>query len=230
MLDKKSFILGVAHSFPICIAFTLIYASLGTLGHARGISLAEMVVMSAAVFATPIMAFITSSNDLSIVSVVIAAIILQFKFILMATVLLTRWHYDKKHAIPSLHFLCASTYLVSLSEKNAKDPLSYYLGVSIPSYIIALGATALGYYIWDLGADHKAFLNALAHIVLPAHFMCLTFKRKHEKLTVVATLIGVCAVPYLGGAGTNIIVWVLIAAALVLLEEMVCGKQSLQQV
>lgn len=54
MLHKNSFITGVKHSYPVCIAFTLIYAALGMLGHARGVTLAEMVMMSVTVFATPI--------------------------------------------------------------------------------------------------------------------------------------------------------------------------------
>lgn len=147
----------------------------------------------------------------------------------MAAVLLTIWNRSMKYSIPSLHFLCASTYLLSISEKNSQDPLSYYLGVSIPSYLTAISATILGYFIWDMGVSHKNFLDALAHIILPIHFMCLTFKRKKEKATVIATLIGICAMPLLGNEGNNIIVWLLVAATLVLLEERICGKLSLQQ-
>lgn len=230
MFNKESFKSGISHSYPICIAFTFMYAALGMLGHAKGLSLAKMVVMSATIFAVPLQALVINNQDMTILTTIFNAFILNFKFLLMSSVLITFWQ-RKLLNIPSLHFICNSTYMVCAVEKEVKEPWSFYLGVSLPSYIVAILATMFGYTLWDLGSDYQFFLNALAHIVLPIHFVCLTLKRKKEKFAIAATLIGLTVTPIIMqtiGNKFTIIAWLAIAGLTVLLEERVCGKQSLQ--
>lgn len=230
IIHKPSFKSGIQHSYPICIAFSLMYAALGMMGHAKGISLGKMVAMSATIFAVPLQALVINNQELTVLTTIINAFILNFKFLLMSAVLIPLWK-RKFLTIPSLHFICNSTYMVCAVEEQAQEPWSFYLGVSIPSYIIAILATFLGYGLWEIGSDFQSFLHALAHIVLPIHFVCLTLKRKKDKFIVFTTLLGFVATPFLIsliGAKVTVLAWLLCASVIVLIEERICGKQLLQ--
>ncbi len=159
------------------------------------------------------------------------AFVLNFKFLLMAATLIPLWR-KRKMNIPSLHFICSSTYMVCLVEKDIEDPWLFYLGVAIPSYFTAILATGLGYSLWQLSANYQTFLHALAHIMLPVHFICLTMKRRKEVTPIIATCAGIMMTPLLSKLFSTpllIICWVAIAGIFVSLEKVVCGKQSLQQ-
>lgn len=230
MLDKNSFKSGISHSYPICIAFLFMYSALGMLGHARGIDLIEMVVMSATIFAVPLQALVIDSAGASIFAVIVNAFILNFKFLLMTSVLIPLWK-KKLLTIPSLHFICGSTYMVCAVEKDVEEPWSFFLGVSIPSYITAIFATALGHKLWQIGGNYQPFLHALSHIVVPIHLICLTLKRKKEPFSILATCIGIIITPILSIAMMgkfSTIAWFIIAGLIVSLEDKICGKQSLQ--
>jgi predicted branched-subunit amino acid permease len=229
MLDKHSFISGVLHSYPICLAFIFMYSALGMLGHANGISLTELIAMSICIFSAPLQAFLINSPDLSILATAINTFVLNFRFFLMSSVLIPLW---KKNifTIPSLHFICGSTYMVCSAEKHKNDLWSFYLGVSLPSYITGIFATIFGYFLWDIGTNYKLFMSSLAHIVLPIHFICLALKRKKEKFTVMASLIGLIMTPLVAMIDNRFstFAWLIIAGLMVMLEERICGKQSLQ--
>jgi predicted branched-subunit amino acid permease len=230
MLTKDSFKSGVLHSYPICIAFTFMYSALGMLGHAKGLSLSKLVVMSATIFAVPLQALVINNQELTIVTTVINSFILNFKFLLMSSVLIPLWH-RKALTIPSLHFICNSTYMVCSIEKEVKEPWSFYIGVSLPSYVSAIVATIFGYMLWDIGSNYQSFLQALAHIVLPIHFICLTMKRKKEMFVIAATVLGLVMTPVLLpviGNQLTIVAWLIFAGILIMIEEKVCGKLSLQ--
>lgn len=207
------------------------FSALGILGHAKGFSLFKMLSMSAIIFAVPLQALVINNHDLPIFAIAVNALILNFKFLLMTAALIPLW-YKRKLIIPSLHFICSSTYMVCLVEKDVEDPWLFYLGVAIPSYITAIMATGLGYFLWQAGANCQSFLHALAHIVLPVHFTCLTMKRRKEIVPIVATCSGILMTPLLSkffSAPVLILFWIAIAGIFVTLESAVCGKQSLQQ-
>lgn len=230
MFNKDSFKSGVSHSYPICIAFGFMYSALGMLGHAKGLSIYKMVVMSATIFAVPLQALVINNQELTIITTMLNAFILNFKFLLMSSVLIPLWH-RKILTIPSLHFICNSTYMVCAVEKEVKEPWSFYVGVSLPSYISAIIATIFGYLLWEVGTDYQFFLQALAHIVLPIHFICLTMKRKKEIFSVAATILGIIMTPMLLpiiGSKFTILTWLIVAGLLIIVEEKVCGKLFLQ--
>ncbi len=231
MIRRNSFVSGVEHSYPVCLAFLFMFSALGILGHANGFNLLKMVSMSAIIFAVPLQALVINSYDLPILALAANAFVLNFKFLLMAATLIPLWR-KRKMNIPSLHFICSSTYMVCLVEKDVEDPWLFYLGVAIPSYFTAILATALGYGLWQLNPNYQTFLHALAHIILPVHFICLTMKRRKEITPIIATCLGLMMTPVLSKFFSTpilILLWVLIAGILVSLEGVVCGKQSLQQ-
>ena len=231
MYRKSSFISGAKHSYPVCIAFAFMFSALGMLGHAQGFSLLKMLTMSATIFAVPLEALVIESYDLPLIAMITKGFILNFKFLLMSSFLLPLWR-KNFFTIPSLHFICSSTYMVSSVEKNVEDKWFFYLGVSVPSYLVAIIATGGGYLLWQIGDHYQLFLDAIAHIVLPVHFTCLTLKRKKDKIAIIATLTGLIATPILVKIVSTqfiTIFWIAIAGIFVFLEDMICGKQSVPQ-
>ena len=107
------------------------------------------------------------------------------------------------------------------------------MGIVIAAYIVAVVFTAIGHMAWDAALDYRKFLNALAHIVLPAHFVCLIVKRKAEPMILAISVLGIIATPILEayiGKQFLLLAWFFIAFACVHVEDSVqkkdapCGK------
>lgn len=231
-IKTNSFMHGIAHSYAVCIALALIFITIGMLGHAKGFSLTKMLVMSATVFAGPLQAIIINNYELPILILALNAFILNFKFLLMSSRLLPTWP-KHKMTIPSLHFICSSTYMVCATEKDVENPWLFYLGIGIPSYIVTILSTAVGFFLWQIGTDYQEFLNALAHIILPVHFTALTMKRKKEVIAIAITITGFLLTAVLSkliNPQFTIIAWIIIAGIVVFIKEIICGKQSVSQV
>jgi predicted branched-subunit amino acid permease len=229
MLDKKSFIDGLYGSIPICLAFTLLYSSLGLMGNASQLSLFETTFLSATIFAGPSQVFVMDNQDLSLWVLILNIFVLNFKFVLMSSMILPYWQHRKRLKIPGLYFMCSSAYLVCVTKNDVKDPWSYYMGVVLISYVIAVVFTILGYIAWDKAADYRTFLNAIAHIVLPIHFVCLIIKRKKEHIIVATSLFGIAATPVLEnyiGKQMLILAWFSIAFMCVFIEDKFKQKNS----
>jgi len=227
MLNKQSFTQGLYASMPICVAFTLLFSSLGLLSNAKGLTLFEATLLTAAVFAGPAQVFIMDNQDLSLWALALNVFVLNFKFVLMSAMILPLWQRGKRFNVPALYFICSSAYLVHSTRKNCADPWSYYMGVVIASYCVAILFTAVGYLAWDAALNYRSFLNALAHSVLPTHFVCLIVKRKAEPMILVMSLVGVLATPILEvyiGKQFLILAWFVMAFACVQIEEKLCGK------
>jgi predicted branched-subunit amino acid permease len=227
MLNKQDLKTGIKNSLPICVAFLLCFSSLGLLAHAKNLSFIEATLLTATIFAGPSQTFVINNNDLSLWAVALNIIILNFKFILMSALIVPLWQKRKRLAIPALYFMCSSAYLVCSVKKDTKDPWSFYIGLVFTSYCIAVLATMIGYKAWDILTDTRTFLSALAHIVLPTHFICLTVKRKGELFALATTLLGIFLTPALTlliGKHLLILAWFFLAFIAIHLEERLCGK------
>lgn len=222
MFEKKSFTDGLKASAPICLAFIFLFSSLGLLSNANNLSLVNSVLLSATIFAGPIQAFVINNQDASLWVVALNTFVLNFKFVLMSSMTILFWNQSKRYKVPGLFFMCSSAYLVCSAQKNVKDRWSFYIGVVLMAYFVSVLSTALGFLVWDMAVDFRSLLDALAHIVLPIHFVCLTVKRKKEKVILWLTLLGCVAAPLLErlvDRGLLIIVWFAIAFVCVVLEE-----------
>ncbi len=218
---------GMRSSYPICLAIALLFFSLGTLANLGGLSLAQAVVMTMGIFAAPLQAFIIDNQDISIWATVVNSVILNFKFLLMSAALVPLWPKLNIRSLPALHLITSSIYMVCNSHRNIKDPWSFYLGLAVPCYITATLATILGYLTWTMAADYQPFLSALARIVLPVHFVCLTIKRKGERTILIATLLGLIMSLFLSplvGKHLLIIVWLFTSFLILTMEERICGQ------
>jgi predicted branched-subunit amino acid permease len=232
-MDKKSFTDGLYGSVPICIAFTLLFSSLGLLGNAHGLTLCETTFLTATVFAGPSQVYVMENKDLSLWLLALNIFVLNFKFVLMSAMVLPFWQAKKRLKVLALYFMCSSAYLVCTTSKNVKDPWSYYMGVVIAAYIVAVVFTVIGHMAWDAALDYRKFLNALAHIVLPVHFVCLVVKRKAEPMILAMALLGIVMTPILEryiGKQSLLLAWFFLAFACVYMEDFLqkkdapCGK------
>jgi predicted branched-subunit amino acid permease len=194
---------GMLDSFPICISFFLIFSSVGALYQHAGIPLIETMVGSLLIFAAPLqVAVVNYLADGAFLSVIIMTLIINFRFFLMSMVMSQYFHdIPKSKILISMLALSASTYTVTHSHLSSecipsgKDKFNYYLGVSVPSFFIAVLATLLGYLF-------AGYLNydSIAHflvMLVPIHFSSLIAKRSGKDLSVFATLIGGVSAPFI---------------------------------
>lgn len=226
-----AFLQGARVSYPIYIAFVLMFGSLAMLAHSAGVSLGETMLMTGLIFAVPLQALLIENPDFSLWAAGIAALVLNFKFMLMSAVVLPLWHKQHMLKIASLQFMTSSTYMFCMASKKVEDRWSFYLGVALPAYCIALLSTLAGYYLWQVGVQYRSFFNALAHIILPIYFLCLTLTRKEEQWVLFATLLGLFLTPIatpIIGKKALILLWLIIAVLLTTFNRFTieprCGK------
>lgn len=214
-------------SIPVCVAFALLFLSLGLFANSKGLTLIEGTSLTLTLFAGPSQVFMMDNQDLSFWVVVMNVFILNFKLLLMAILVIPLWPNYKRIKIPGLFLITNSTYLLYSARPNVKDPWSYYMGISIAPYVMGVFATMAGYLLWDIASGYRSSLSALAHIILPIHFTCLIVMRKKEQMAVGISIFAIFASPFLEallGRQYIIFAWFLIAFIAVMLEDKLCGK------
>ncbi|MBD2811823.1 AzlC family ABC transporter permease [Xenorhabdus sp. Vera] len=191
---------GMVHSLPVCISFFLIFTSIGALYQSHGIPLMETLVGSLLIYAAPLqVAAVGYLADGALLSVIILALLINFRFFLMAMVMSQYFHgIPKRNVLLSMLGFCASTYTVTHSHifaeniTDGKSQFHFYLGVAIPCFVITFCATLLGY----ISAEHLNYKSASLFLVMlvPIHFASLIAKSSGKNMSVLATIIGgVCA-------------------------------------
>jgi predicted branched-subunit amino acid permease len=201
MSNTKIFREGVVDSMPICISFAFLFSAVGVLNKDSGYSLIQSGISTATIFAAPLQSFISNkiASDAA-VSLVIATALANFRFGLMSAVMKQYFlGLPRLKILASMLMLSASTYAVTQTQlenrgySTSKQNFSYYLGVSLPSYAVAIAA-CLGGYIF-MSRQNSPFIIHLFLAVLPIHFAALTAKRSADKIVPVCTAIGMCAAP-----------------------------------
>ncbi|MDX7998549.1 AzlC family ABC transporter permease [Xenorhabdus sp. Reich] len=191
---------GMVHSLPVCISFFLIFASIGALYQSHGVPLLETLVGSLLIYAAPLqVAAVGYLADGALFSVIILALLVNFRFFLMAMVMTQYFQgIPKRNILLSMLGFSASTYTVAHSHISAenivdgKSQFHFYLGVAIPCFVITFCATLLGY----ISAEHLNYesLSLFLVMLVPIHFASLTAKRAGKDMSVLATVTGgVCA-------------------------------------
>lgn len=229
-MDKKSFCKGLFDSYPICVAVSMMYLAFGILANINGLTLYNSTLMTATIFAVPLQLLLIENQDFNLLTIITNTIFLNLKFALMAASLVSFWSQLKLSNLLSLHFVANSNYMVAINSYKDYDKNQifnkwiYYLGVSLPTYIVAIIATIIGYYLWDLKPDLQDFLKPITYIILPVHFTCLTIKRKSERLILIATIIGFVLTPLIAQIDKKLTlpIWIIIAGILTLFRDRKC--------
>ncbi|CDL84266.1 conserved membrane hypothetical protein [Xenorhabdus szentirmaii DSM 16338] len=193
---------GMVHSLPVCISFFLIFVSIGVLYQSHGVPLLETLAGSLLIYAAPLqVAAVGYLADGTLFSMIILALLINFRFFLMAMVMTQYFQgIPKRNILLSMLGVSASTYAVTHSYISAsvgnmadgKSQFHFYLGVAIPCFVITFCATLLGY----ISAEHLnyEFLSLSLVMLVPIHFASLTAKRSGKDMSVLATVMGgVCA-------------------------------------
>nr|WP_272903095.1 AzlC family ABC transporter permease [Xenorhabdus sp. Sc-CR9] len=193
----------MVHSLPVCISFFLIFASIGALYQSHDVPLLETLVGSLLIYAAPLqVAAVGYLADGALFSVIILALLVNFRFFLMAMVMTQYFQgIPKRNILLSMLGFSASTYTVAHSHISAeniadgKSQFHFYLGVSIPCFVITFCATLLGY----ISAEHLNYesLSLFLVMLLPIHFASLTAKRSGKDMSVLATIMGGACAPLL---------------------------------
>lgn len=204
---------GVMDSIPIVISFLFVFSSLGALYQEKGLQLIETTLGTVLIFAAPLQ---ISAVDLLSKEQVLAALALttlvNFRFLFMSMVASQYFKgVAKIKVFLSLLMFSASTYAVSHSHfkssglNEGRNQFNYYLGVSIPSYVVAILATVVGYFLASY--LNYASIELFVAMILPIHFTALTAKNAGKGLTVLATVVGGLCAPLLVGWDT---VWLVV--------------------
>jgi predicted branched-subunit amino acid permease len=212
---------GLKSSVPVALAFGIIFFSLGLMANAKNLEYWEAILLTATIFAGPSQSYVVDNQSLPLWTIAINILLLNFRFLLMSTLIVSLWQKRRLLAVPSLYFLTSGTYLISVVQKNIKDPWAFYITLAVTSYVVAVVSTAIGYHAWNVASDYKSILNLIAHIVIPIHFVCLTLKRKDAPVAMIATFIGFLVPLLFGGLIPKqgyIFVWILIAGLCVYYE------------
>ncbi|WP_273548493.1 AzlC family ABC transporter permease [Xenorhabdus khoisanae] len=190
-------------SLPVCISFFLIFTSIGALYQSHGVPLMETLIGSLLIYAAPLqVAAVGYLADGAALSVIILALLINFRFFLMAMVMTQYFQgIPKRNILLSMLGFSASTYTVAhsyLSAENVSDGKSqfhFYLGVAIPCFVVTFCATLLGY----ISAEHLNYesLSLFLVMLVPIHFATLTAKRSGKDLSVLATVMGGLCAPLL---------------------------------
>ncbi|MDC9581881.1 AzlC family ABC transporter permease [Xenorhabdus sp. PR6a] len=193
----------MADSLPVCISFFFIFTSIGALYQSHSVPLTETLVGSLLIYAAPLqVAAVGYLADGAVLSVIILALLINFRFFLMAMVMSQYFHgIPKRDILLSMLGFSASTYTVThshLSAENITDGKSqfhFYLGVAIPCFVITFCATLLGY----ASAEHLNYQSFSLFLVMlvPIHFASLAAKRAGKDRSVLATMMGGVCTPLL---------------------------------
>ncbi|WP_139837506.1 AzlC family ABC transporter permease [Xenorhabdus beddingii] len=194
---------GMVHSLPVCISFFLIFTSIGALYQSHGVPLMETLIGSLLIYAAPLqVAAVGYLADGAILSVIILALLINFRFFLMAMVMSQYFQgIPKRNILLSMLGFSASTYTVTHSHLSAenitegKSQFHFYLGVAVPCFVITFCATLLGY----VSAEYLNYesLSLFLAMLVPIHFASLTAKRSGKDMSVLATVMGGLCAPLL---------------------------------
>ena len=225
-MDKVSLYKGLKSSPPACLALFMVFASIGLLAHNKGLSLANTILMSISIFAAPLQALLLENNNESVWFVIINTFVLNFKFLLMSAAILPSLHTTKFRAIFALYFTTNSVYAIfTACKKYVTEPFTFYMGLALPIYIIAILATFIGYFLLNFNYISQELLKYMAYTILPIHFTSLAVKRKEELMIPAATLLGFILTPCLSLVIHKkffIAIWISTGLGLYYIEKNIC--------
>lgn len=188
MTSASPFREGVKAAIPIWIAFIPFSFALGVAAEAHGLSLGEIVLMSALVYAGPAQFAVLEplASGKPALQILLTTFLINLRFLPMSTAIAPYFHRVRRLTILlCAHFLSASTFIPpyvrfqkesQLSSANKKVELTgygnlrYFLGVGTTSFSVWVLGSGLGY--WTALKVPAEFEEGLKFI-LPGYFACM---------------------------------------------------------
>ncbi len=223
---RQSFFTGMREAMPVTLTFSFLFLAVGAASQSGGLSVYQGLFMTAMVFAAPAQfAAIELIAVEAWVPAMLAIIVINFRFLLMATSITPYLGTPPRKALfPALQMLSASTFATSfphLCKGGVSHPFSFYLGVCLAAFPTALAATGLGYLV---DADDLPWLQDLLITLLPVYFATFIALAWPNTRFLLAGLMGFLVTPlfseFFSGFGL-VVAALLIAAVMLLLERKV---------
>lgn len=227
-VKNDEFVKGCIDSFPVCLAFTFMFFSIGVLLASAGFTLIQSIVMTLAVHAAPLQVFIGQSDgSIGIWALVMITLLVNFRFMIMSSVLCEQFKsVSLVKMMWSVQLLSVSTFtLANARKKDTQDSYRYFLGCGLSSLFVATLATLMGYII---RADLGATAYAVIAMILPIHFTALVGMSWPKWRPVAATAIGFAATPVVGAwlGVYHVFIVPLLLGAVFLFADRISGKTA----
>lgn len=195
---RASFSEGCKDSIPVCLTFLFLFFSIGSLLNKSGYTLIQSILMTLTVHAAPLQVFLAQNSDtLAVTPLVVATLLVNFRFLIMASVLSEYFKSIPLYKVLwSTQLLSISTFTLSNTKKDkVRNLYSYYLGCGTSTLTVAIVATFIGFLVT---ANENNYINILIAMILPVHFTALTGMSWPKIKPVVATVIGFVVTPFAG--------------------------------
>lgn len=175
---------GARAAVPVCFGFFGVTMALGIAAHAAGLSLGEVLLMSAVVFAAPAQfpAIDLLAAGGQAVQVVLSTFVINARFAVLGLTLAPHFGRIRKAILmPAVQLISVSTFAVSFlrfQHKSAQAKFIYFLGVAIPSYTCYLVGTVVGYLF---GVRIPGGFEEGIQFVFPAYLTALLAAELRER-------------------------------------------------
>lgn len=188
---------GVKASWPIAITFFCIFTAVGAACKQAGLTLGQSLASTVFVFAAPAQfVLLEYIHDATLVALVIAILVINFRFFIMASALLPYFKNIRlPHLVLSSQLIAASTFSVSyiqFSKDKPNSPFHYFLGVAAGSCPLTLLATITGFIAME---QLPSSMMANLSLIMPLYFATLLARSWPQLKLVIAGLMGFFLTP-----------------------------------
>jgi predicted branched-subunit amino acid permease len=215
MVFSKSFRQGVQAAVPVWLAFIPSSFALGIAAKGYGLSMEEIVLMSALVYAGPAQYAVLDplATSKPALQILIATVLMNLRFLPMSAAMAP---YFRRVKWPRLlwasHFISASSFVLpyvrfqqeekesssaGTASKTSDENLSFFLGIGMTAFCVWVAGTAVGY--WAALSIPPGF-EEVSKFILPAYFACILVIDLRERMPVavcvLAFLLAVPAAPW----------------------------------
>jgi predicted branched-subunit amino acid permease len=204
---------GIVMSLPLGASSILFGLAFGALASGAGLTVAESVLMSAAVFSgTAQLAILQMGvSSLAVLPIFATVLAVNARYILMGAALrpwLGPLPFGKSAF--SLFFLVDQSFALAMRERMAGDrDAALFLGSGLVSYITWVAATGGGYLLGQSIGDPKVYGVDFILVAFCAASTVMIWRGREQLLVLVGALAAAVAVErYVGGA------WAVVAAGL----------------
>ncbi len=210
MLFSTSFRAGVKAAVPIWIAYISTSLTLGIAAKAYGLSLGEIVLMSALVFAAPAQfaALEPLASGKPALQIFLVTFLINLRFLVMSAAIAPYFGRIKRAALLcSSHMISISTFIIPYvhfqkearqapgekMEDRGRGNFDYFLGVAVTSFSVWVIGAGVGY--WAALHVPPGYEEALK-FMLPGYFACiLTAELKGRVAILICLLSFLAAIP-----------------------------------
>ena len=149
----KDYTYGLRRAIPIMFGFLPVAVTFAVMASQAGLSAAETIGMSAAVFAgaSQIMSVGMIAAGADLITITLATFVLNLRHIIMSTCVFSRLTHEKKRWYLPIGFgVTDETFAFFSLEKSERASVAYMLGLITVAYSSWVGGTALGAFVSGL--------------------------------------------------------------------------------